>query len=420
MARRKFINAKLKGYNELQEILVEDGVFKKIAPSIEVAADCEVENLGGKLTLPPYVDPHIHLDYVFTARKQGATNGTGTLFEGIQRWSETKSDLTIDEIKARAIKAVKMEVSHGVQYIRTHADVTDPNLTALKALLELKEELKDIVTIQIVSFPQEGMYSYKDGDKLVEEGLKMGADCVGGIPHFEYCREFGEKSIHKVVELAVKYDKLIDVHCDESDDPMSRFVELLTALSIVEGIGPKTTASHTCSLGSVDNSYAFRMMKNFKKAGLNFISCPTENIYLQGRQDTYPKRRGLTRVKELYENGINVCFAQDSIQDPWYPAGNGNLMNVLDNGIHIAQMMSFEEMDNCLDLITVNGAKTMNISDQYGIEAGKPANFIVVDAKSEFEAVCERADVVASVRDGEYLFKKAPVQYEALSDFMAK
>lgn len=420
MARRKFINAKLKGYNELQEILVEDGVFKKIAPSIEVAADCEVEDLGGKLTLPPYVDPHIHLDYVFTARKQGATNGTGTLFEGIQRWSETKSDLTIDEIKARAIKAVKMEVSHGVQYIRTHADVTDPNLTALKALLELKEELKDIVTIQIVSFPQEGMYSYKDGDKLVEEGLKMGADCVGGIPHFEYCREFGEKSIHKVVELAVKYDKLIDVHCDESDDPMSRFVELLTALSIVEGIGPKTTASHTCSLGSVDNSYVFRMMKNFKKSGLNFISCPTENIYLQGRQDTYPKRRGLTRVKELYENGINVCFAQDSIQDPWYPAGNGNLMNVLDNGIHIAQMMSFEEMDNCLDLITVNGAKTMNISDQYGIEAGKPANFIVVDAKSEFEAVCERADVVASVRDGEYLFKKAPVQYEALSDFMAK
>jgi len=395
MAGKKFINAKLKGYNELQEILVEDGVFKAIAPHIDVDSDCEIEDLGGKLTLPPYVDPHIHLDYVFTARKQGATNGTGTLFEGIQRWSETKSDLTIDEIKARAIKAVKMEVSHGVQFIRTHADVTDPNLTALKALLELKEELKDIVTIQIVSFPQEGMYSYKDGDKLVEEGLKMGA------------------------ELAVKYDKLIDVHCDESDDPMSRFVELLTALSIVEGIGPKTTASHTCSLGSVDNSYAFRMMKNFKKAGLNFISCPTENIYLQGRQDTYPKRRGLTRVKELYENGINVCFAQDSIQDPWYPAGNGNLMNVLDNGIHIAQMMSFEEMDNCLDLITVNGAKTMNISDIYGIEAGKPANFIVVDARSEFEAVCERADVVANVRNGEYLFKKAPVAFEALSEFMA-
>ena len=406
MSKKKFINARLKGNNELQEILVEDGIFKEIAPHVSGADDCEVIDLEGRLTLPPYVDPHIHLDYVFTARKQGATNGTGTLFEGIQRWSETKSDLTVEEIKDRARKAIKMEVSHGVQYIRTHADVTDPKLTSLRAMLELKEELKDIVTIQIVSFPQEGMYSYKGGAELVEEGLKMGADCVGVIPHFEYARELGEKSIHKVVELAVKYDKLIDVHCDETDDTQSRFLELLNALAIVEGIGTRTTASHTCSFGSADNSYAFRMMKNFKISGLNFISCPTENIYLQGRQDTYPKRRGLTRVKELYENGINVCFAQDSIQDPWYPAGNGNLMNVLDQGIHISQMMSFEEMDNCLDLITINGAKTLNIADSYGIEAGKAANFIVVDAASEFEAVCERADVLASVRGGEYLFKR--------------
>lgn len=417
MSKRKFINAKLKGNTQLQEILVEDGIFKEIAPHIQ-APDCEVIDLGGKLTLPPYIDPHIHLDYVFTARKQGATNGTGTLFEGIQRWSETKSDLTVEEIKKRAVKAIKKEVSHGVQFIRTHADVTDPNLTSLKAMLELKEELKDIVTIQIVSFPQEGMYSYPNGAELVEEGLKMGADCVGGIPHFEYAREFGEKSIHKVVELAVKYDKLIDVHCDETDDSQSRFLELLTALSIIEGIGKKTTASHTCSFGSADNSYAFRMMKNFKIAGINFISCPTENIYLQGRQDTYPKRRGLTRVKELYENGINVCFAQDSIQDPWYPMGNGNLMNILDQGIHISQMMSFHEMDNCLDLITINGARTMNLADSYGIEAGKAANFIVVDASGEFEAVCERADVLASIRNGEYLFKKAPVSYEVQSDFM--
>lgn len=406
MSKKKFINARLKGNKELQQILVEDGIFKEIMPHVSDTGDCEVIDLEGKLTLPPYVDPHIHLDYVFTARKQGATNGTGTLFEGIQRWSETKSDLTVEEIKARAIKAIKKEISHGVQYIRTHADVTDPKLTSLRAMLELREELKDIVTIQIVSFPQEGMYSYKGGAELVEEGLKMGADCVGGIPHFEYAREFGEKSIHKIVELAVKYDKLIDVHCDETDDTQSRFLELLNALAIVKDIGKRTTASHTCSFGSADNSYAFRMMKNFKISGLNFISCPTENIYLQGRQDTYPKRRGLTRVKELYENGINVCFAQDSIQDPWYPMGNGNLMNVLDQGIHISQMMSFEEIDSCLDLITVNGAKTLNITDSYGIEAGRAANFIVVDASSEFEAVCERADVLASIRNGEYLFKR--------------
>lgn len=417
MTKKKFINAKIKGVDELQEMLVEDGVFKEISSHIEVS-DCPVIDLQGKLTLPPYVDPHIHLDYVFTARKQGAKNGTGTLFEGIQRWSETKSDLTVEEIKARAVRAVRKELSHGVQYIRTHADVTDPSLTSLKAMLELREELKDLVTIQIVSFPQEGMYAYPGGDELVEEGLKMGADCVGGIPHYELAREFGDKSVHKVVDLAVKYDRLIDIHCDETDDIQSRFLELLTALSIMEGIGEKTTASHTCSFGSADNSYAFKLMKNLKKARLNFISCPTENIYLQGRQDTYPKRRGITRVKELYNNGINVCFAQDSIQDPWYPLGNGNLMNVLDNGIHIAQMMSFEEIDNVLDLITVNGARTMHLTDSYGIELGKPANFIVLDAESEFEAVAERADVSASVRNGEFLFKKAPVAYEAQNDFL--
>lgn len=417
MNKKKFINAKIKGVDELQEMLVEDGVFKEISSHIEVS-DCPVIDLQGKLTLPPYVDPHIHLDYVFTARKQGAKNGTGTLFEGIQRWSETKSDLTVEEIKARAVRAVRKELSHGVQYIRTHADVTDPSLTSLKAMLELREELKDLVTIQIVSFPQEGMYAYPGGDELVEEGLKMGADCVGGIPHYELAREFGDKSVHKVVDLAVKYDRLIDIHCDETDDIQSRFLELLTALSIMEGIGEKTTASHTCSFGSADNSYAFKLMKNLKKARLNFISCPTENIYLQGRQDTYPKRRGITRVKELYNNGINVCFAQDSIQDPWYPLGNGNLMNVLDNGIHIAQMMSSEEIDNVLDLITVNGARTMHLTDSYGIELGKPANFIVLDAESEFEAVAERADVSASVRNGEFLFKKAPVAYEAQNDFL--
>ena len=399
-------NAKIKGIDEVQDILVEDGKFKQIAPSI--TENCESTDLEGYLVSAPYVDPHIHLDYVFTARKEGAKNGTGTLFEGIQRWSETKSDLTVDEIKKRALIGIKKEMLHGVQYIRTHADVTDPNFTSLKALLELREELKDIVTIQVVAFPQEGMYAYKGGDELVEEGLKMGADCVGAIPHYELAREFGEKSVHKTVELAVKYNKLIDIHCDETDDVQSRFLELLAALSYMEGIGSMTTASHTCSFGSADNSYAFKLMKLLKKSKLNFISCPTENIYLQGRQDTYPKRRGITRVKELNDAGVNVCFAQDSMEDPWYPLGNGNMMNILDHGIHIAQMMSFEEIDNALDLITTNGAVTMNLQDSYGIEEGKDANFIVINAKSEFEAICERADVLRSVRKGEDLFVKKP------------
>lgn len=407
-----FIDAK-----EPQDFLVEDGRFVAFGPHLEAEA-AETIDLGGHLVVPPYVDPHIHLDYVYTALGQGARNDTGTLFEGIQRWSETKAAASIEEIKARARRALRREICYGVQYIRTHADVTDPSMKSLKALLELKEEFKDLVTIQIVSFPQEGMYAYKGGDELVEEGLKMGADCVGGIPHYELAREFGEKSVHKVVELALKYDKLIDIHCDENDDDQSRFLELLTALTYQAGIGDRTTASHTCSFGSANNSYAFRLMKTLVRAKLNFISCPTENIYLEGRQDTYPKRRGLTRVKELNDMGINVCFAQDSISDPWYPLGNGNLMTVLDHGIHICQMMSFEEIDHALDLITVNGARTMHLQDVYGLDAGKPANFLVLDAHTPFEAVRERVDVLQSVREGRTLFTREPARvtsdYECL------
>lgn len=407
-----FTNARLAGEDGLRDLLVEDGRFAAIGEGLAESllaqgydmAAVETVDLGGKLVSAPFCDTHLHLDYVFTARKPGAVNETGTLFEGIQRWSETKSDLTVDEIKERARKAVAMEVHHGVQYIRSHADVTDPNLTSLKALLELKEELKDIVTIQIVSFPQEGMYSYKGGADLVEEGLRMGADCVGGIPHYETCREFGEKSMHKVVELAAKYGKLIDVHCDETDDPNSRFVELLSALAYAEGIGEMTTASHTCSLGSADNAYFFHLTKLLKAAKINFACAPTENLYLQGRQDMFPKRRGITRVKELTDNGINVSLGQDSMQDPWYPLGNGNMMIILDYVLHLAQMMSFPEIDDALKFLTVNGATTMHLNDRYGIETGKPANFIVLDASSVFDAVYQRCGVLRSVRDGRTLF----------------
>lgn len=411
---KKFINANIYRNKEATEILVEKGVITQIGKNLP-KADEEID-LKGRLVVPPYVDAHLHLDYVYTGRNDGATNDTGTLFEGIARWHEVKKHQTYEDAKERALRGIQEEVSKGVQFIRTHVDVDDPKLTGLKAMLEIREELKDNVTIQIVAFPQEGMYAYKGGDEMVEEALKMGADCVGSIPHFEWAREIGEKSIHKTVELAVKYDKLIDVHCDETDDVMSRFVELLNALAMAEGIGPRTAASHTCSFGSADNAYAFRMMGLFQKSGLNFIALPTENAYLQGRQDTYPKRRGLTRVKEFWESGINVCFGQDSINDPWYPVGNGNLMNILDNGIHLAQTMSFDQLDTCLDLITFNGAKTLNIEDQYGIEAGKPANFLVLDATTPFEAVRQRADVLASIRNGNYLFKKPEPSYEVELD----
>lgn len=242
-----FKNVRLKGQKERVSILVKDGIFKKIAADIpqEETVGCEEVDLNGQLVVPPYVDPHLHLDYVFTA-SLGEENGSGTLFEGIQRWSESKGNMTVAQMKERIYSGIRKEMLHGVQAIRTHIDVTDPTFTGLKAALEVRDEVKDILDLQIVAFPQEGMYAYKDGDKLVEEGLKMGADCVGAIPHFELAREFGEKSIHKTIELAVKYNKLIDVHCDETDDTQSRFLELLNALALMEGIGTRTTASHTC------------------------------------------------------------------------------------------------------------------------------------------------------------------------------
>lgn len=409
MTSTLFTNAVLKGRDGLVDILVENGTFKAIGQGVGSGVTPErVVDLGGKLVVPPYCDPHIHLDYVFTALNPAAANKTGSLFEGIQRWSETKGHLSKEEIKARARQAMKQEILTGVQHIRTHVDVTDPKLTALQAMLELREEVKDTCDLQIIAFPQEGMYAYKGGDALVEEALRMGADLVGAIPHFEFTREDGVKSVHKAFELAVKYDKMVDIHCDETDDDQSRFLEVLAAEAYRTGIAERATASHTCAMHSYNNAYAYKLFKLLSLSKVNFISCPTENIHLQGRFDAYPKRRGLTRVKELTEAGMNVCFAQDSMSDPWYPVGSGNLMYVLDAGMHIAQMMSIEELDNALDFITIKGARTLNILDRYGIEEGKPANFIVLNAKSGFEAICNRVSVACSVRKGEFLFERAP------------
>ncbi|MCR1848334.1 cytosine deaminase [Paeniclostridium sordellii] len=422
MSKILFKNAKLRGQAELKDILVVDGIIEKIENELkcidENNNDIKVIDLNKNLTIPPYVEPHIHLDYVYTAHTPGATNSSGTLFEGIQRWSESKNNLNKDEVKERAKIALKKQITTGIQHIRTHVDVTDKKLTALKSMLELKEELKEIVDMQIIAFPQEGMYAYKGGDELVEEALKMGADVVGAIPHFEYTREFGEKSVKKAIELALKYDKLIDIHCDETDDEQSRFLEVLAAHSYIEGIGEKVTASHTCAMHSYNNAYTYKLFKLLKESKLNFIACPTENIHLQGRFDTYPKRRGITRVKEMVEAGLNVCFAQDSISDPWYPLGTGNLMNILDAGIHICQMMSFEEINNSLDLITINGAKTLNIEKNYGIKVGNKANFIVLNAKNEFEAIRERVGVLYSIRNGKVLFEKIPEVIKSNCDFI--
>ena len=412
--KKKFINAVIYGHEGADEILVEDGVFVGFGKDLGQAD--QIIDLEGSLVIPPYVDSHLHLDYYMVGRTDKAKNESGTLFEAIDIWNDFKKGTSKEEMKERIKAAVLECASHGTQYIRAQTDCTDPNLTGIRAALEVRDELKDKITIQVVAFPQNGMYSYKEegktGRDLVEEALKLGADVVGGIPHNEWSRELGEKSIKEIVRLAMEYDKLIDVHCDETDDPMARFVEVLNAEALIHDIGKRVTASHTCSFGSADNAYAFRMMGLFRKSKMNFVALPTENAYLQARQDTYPKRRGMTRVREFVDNDINVCFAQDSIVDLWYPAGNGNLMNILDNGIHMAQLMKEEDFEKALDLVTINGAKAMNLENSYGLDLGKSANFIVLDASSPYDAIRNRAECLASVRSGEFLFEKAKRTYE--------
>lgn len=404
-------NAKLRHGKGLCDIVVENGKYKKIEKNAGTGYPEELcVDLKGKLVSEPYVESHIHLDYVYTASIPKEETASGTLFEAIDKWSESKAVLTKDVIKNRAREAVKNQIKYGVQYIRTHVDVTDPNLTAFKAMLELKEELRDVATIQLIAFPQEGYYAFPGGDELVEEAVRMGADVVGGIPHFEFTREQGVESVKKAFELAEKYDTLVDIHCDETDDEQSRFVEVVASEAYFSGLYDRVTASHTCAMGSYNNAYAFKMMSKFQKAKLNFVSCPTENCYLQGRYDSYPKRRGLTRIGELVANGLNVSFAQDSISDPWYPLGNGNLMNQVDFGLHLGHMMSVEQISNGLDFITLNGAKTLHFGDAYRMKEGNAANFIVLEAENELDAIRNRAGILLHVREGKTIFEKAPEQ----------
>jgi len=400
-------NAKLRGQEGQWDLEIQDGKFTKISPATNAVHEQEVVDAAGNLVLPPFIEPHIHLDTTLTAGEP-AWNQSGTLFEGIQRWSERKQILTVEDVKRRSKTALKWQIAQGIQHVRTHVDVTDPDLVALKALLEVKEEMAPYVDLQLVAFPQEGILSYPNGPELLEEAMKMGADVVGGIPHFEFTREYGVDSMKIVFDLAEKYDRLVDIHCDEIDDEQSRFLEVVAKEAYERGIGARTTASHTTAMGSYNDAYTYKLFRLLKMASLNFVSNPLVNIHLQGRFDTYPKRRGLTRVKELQEAGLNVCFGHDDIFDPWYPLGTGNMLQVLHMGIHASQLMGYEQIVNSIDLITKNSARTLQIEDRYGIEVGKPANFIILSAENEYEAIRKQATVRYSFRNGKVIAETKP------------
>ena len=400
-------NARIENAAETADIRVENGLFAEIAPQIAPRENEEVRDLGGRLVLPPFIESHVHLDATLTAGDP-VWNLSGTLFEGIECWAKRKDKLSIADVKERARRAVELYALNGVQYIRTHVDVTDPDLTALKALLELKEEITDLADLQIVAFPQEGILSFPNGKELMEEAVRLGVDAVGAIPHFEFTREYGVESLNFACDLAAKNGLLMDVHCDETDDDQSRGLETLATRALELGLKDKVTASHTCAMHSYSNAYVLKLMRLLRMSEINFVANPLVNTHLEGRADTYPKRRGVTRVKELTEAGINVSFGNDDLFDPWYPMGCGSMRDAVYLGLHVTQMMGYQDILNSYRFVTVKAAKTLHLGDAYGIREGNPASFVVLDAKDYHEALSSNAPTVLSVRKGKITAETTP------------
>ena len=404
-----FRNAYIENAPELADIRVTDGRFDQIAPALAPMPGEETVDLEGRLVLPPFIESHVHLDTCLTAGDP-VWNMSGTLFEGIECWSKRKDKLSREDVRERVQRCVRLYAANGVQFIRTHVDVTDPSLTALKAMIELREELRDVMEIQIVAFPQEGILSYPNGRQLMIDAVAMGADAVGAIPHFEFTREYSVESLDFALELAAKNDRLVDVHCDEIDDEASRGLETVAARALELGLFDRVTASHTTAMHSYNNAYVLRLMRLLKMSRINFVANPLVNTHLQGRADTYPKRRGVTRVKELTAEGINVSFGHDDIFDPWYPMGNGSLRDVVFVGLNVCQMMGYEDIMNSYRFITTNAARTLHLGERYGIAAGRPANFIVLDAQNYYDALNRNAVVLRSVRGGKTISRMTPAQ----------
>lgn len=403
------VNARLRGRSGLFTLRWAHGLISAIEPQADTlpAPDAASEGLdaGGQLVIPPLVEPHIHLDAALTAGEP-RWNLSGTLFEGIERWAERKALVTPEDTKSRAHRTIRMLSAHGIQHVRTHVDVTEPGLGTLQAMLEVRDEARALIDLQIVAFPQEGIESFANGRALMSEAVAMGADVVGGIPHFENTRDQGVSSVHFLMDLAERHGCLVDVHCDETDDPSSRFLEVLAEVTRVHGMGERVTASHTTAMGSYDNAYCYKLFRLLRQAGLSFISCPTESIHLQGRFDSYPKRRGLTRVPELDRAGLNVCFAQDSIVDPWYPLGNGNILRILDAGLHICHMLGYEDLQRALDFVTDHSAKAMALGARYGIEVGRPANLVLLSATTDDEVLRTQGHARVSIRHGDVIMRR--------------
>jgi cytosine deaminase len=366
------------------DVGISSGKIKAIETKLDGAFGQEIDGTG-RLLSPAFCDLHFHLDATLSLGKP-RMNISGTLLEGISLWGELRPILTKDELVERALRYCDLAVSQGLLFIRSHVDTSDPRLVTAEAMLEVREMVAPYIDLQLVAFPQDGYYRAPEGVAALDRALDMGIEIVGGIPHFERTMEEGRASVEALCRIAADRGLAVDMHCDESDDPMSRHVETLAAQTIRFGLEGKVAGSHLTSMHSMDNYYVSKLIPLMAEAQMNVISNPLINIMLQGRHDTFPKRRGLTRVRELMEAGINVSLGQDCTMDPWYSMGSADMLEVAHMGIHVAQMGSIEDKNNIYDAITHNSARTMGLKD-YGLEVGCKADLVLLQASNVVEAL---------------------------------
>jgi len=391
------------------DIGIKDGKIVALEVALTAKAQEEID-ASGYLVSPPFVDAHFHMDATLSLG-QPRLNQSGTLLEGIALWGELKPHLTVEAIKERALRYCDLAVARGLLAIRSHVDICDPRLLAVDALLEVRKEVAPYLDLQLVAFPQDGYLRDTGAAKLMETALDRGVDVVGGVPHFERTMDEGKKSVEVLCRIAAERGLRVDMHCDESDDPLSRHIETLTAETVRHGLQDRVTGSHLTSMHSMDNYYVSKLLPLMAEAEMNVVSNPLINITLQGRHDTYPKRRGMTRVPELMDAGVKVAFGHDCVMDPWYSLGSADMLEVASMGLHVAQLTGVEQMKSCFRAVTEIPAAILGL-EGYGLEKGCNADLVILQAADPVEALRLKANRLFVIRRGRIISSSAPVEAE--------
>jgi len=391
------------------DIGIKDGKIVALEVALTAKAQKEID-ASGYLVSPPFVDAHFHMDATLSLG-QPRLNQSGTLLEGIALWGELKPHLTVEAIKERALRYCDLAVARGLLAIRSHVDICDPRLLAVDALLEVRKQVAPYLDLQLVAFPQDGYLRDTGAAKLMETALDLGVDVVGGIPHFERTMDEGKKSVEVLCRIAAERGLRVDMHCDESDDPNSRHIETLTAETVRHGLQDRVTGSHLTSMHSMDNYYVSKLLPLMAEAEMNVVSNPLINITLQGRHDTYPKRRGMTRVPELMDAGVKVAFGHDCVMDPWYSLGSADMLEVASMGLHVAQLTGVEQMKSCFRAVTEIPAAILGL-EGYGLEKGCNADLVILQAADPVEALRLKANRLFVIRRGRIISSSATVEAE--------